>query len=224
MGKRCETCDIKHHKKCKVCGKKHKKCVPVISEIIEIADSTIYLGSKLACDTDIINEEKIKRIICVHTESTLEKHGIPHIIKGSSSSSYSSATDHISTHIRIYAEGGGKYTTFPALYQIAIDDESSEKIDVHFDDCIKHIERGVSKGENILIHCNKGKSRSVTILAAYLIWKKGWSYKETLEYIHGRRFIAKPNRGFKKILRKWDKNCKSSSDSYDHSRSSSSSS
>lgn len=66
----------------------------------------------------------------------------------------------------------------------------------------KFINRAVTRGEKILIHCHAGISRSVSILAAYLILCKNMSTQQSLEYIKSKREVAKPNIGFiKQLLR-----------------------
>jgi protein-tyrosine phosphatase len=53
---------------------------------------------------------------------------------------------------------------------------------------------------NILVHCNMGISRSVTIVIRYLQMVYGMNYKEALNYIKNIRPIVKPNTLFKRIL------------------------
>lgn len=48
----------------------------------------------------------------------------------------------------------------------------------------------------ILVHCQKGISRSVTAVCAYLMFTNGWSVAEALEWVQQRRPIAQPNMGF----------------------------
>lgn len=54
---------------------------------------------------------------------------------------------------------------------------------------------------NILIHCSKGKSRSVSILSAFMIDFFHMSYDNVIAEIRKHRPIAEPNRGFIKQLR-----------------------
>lgn len=48
----------------------------------------------------------------------------------------------------------------------------------------------------ILVHCYKGNSRSAAVLAGYLMWKKGFSDSEAIEYIRSKRGFIDPNLGF----------------------------
>ena len=61
-----------------------------------------------------------------------------------------------------------------------IDDDPSENIAQHFDECIEFID---SSPDNVLIHCISGISRSGAIVIAYCMKKKGMSYQEALEFV-----------------------------------------
>ena len=49
---------------------------------------------------------------------------------------------------------------------------------------------------NVLVHCNLGKSRSSTVVAAYIMFKFQKPAVKALKYIKKRRRIIKPNPGF----------------------------
>ena len=52
------------------------------------------------------------------------------------------------------------------------------------------------ENSNILIHCQAGRSRSVTILAAYIIKTFGLDVKTTIDIIKNKRNIIEPNKYF----------------------------
>ena len=58
---------------------------------------------------------------------------------------------------------------------------------------------------SILVHCQQGRSRSVSCVAAYLIFRNGWTAEESLQFIQARRAIADPNMGFLSSLQKLEK-------------------
>ena len=57
------------------------------------------------------------------------------------------------------------------------------------EDAIDFIDAIVSDGERVLVHCHAGRSRSVCIVARYLMWKSGLSGKAALEVIKSKREI-----------------------------------
>lgn len=53
----------------------------------------------------------------------------------------------------------------------------------------------------LLVHCTKGRSRSVTIVVAYLMYRNGWSVTQALSFVRQRRPEVDPNIGFLDALR-----------------------
>jgi len=49
------------------------------------------------------------------------------------------------------------------------------------------IEKYLSKGENVLVHCAAGVSRSVSIIIGYLIIKKNWSFDLAYKFVRSIR-------------------------------------
>lgn len=52
------------------------------------------------------------------------------------------------------------------------------------------------KRERILIHCQKGRSRSATVVLAHLVLSNGWAVAEALAYVAEKREQVEPNLGF----------------------------
>jgi len=93
--------------------------------------------------------------------------------------------------------------------QIPIDDDPSVNISIHFDPTFDFINNHVMKGENVLIHCYAGISRSVSIVLNYLIRRLYIKAKDanafigpetalakSLDLIQKSRPVANPNKGF----------------------------
>lgn len=66
----------------------------------------------------------------------------------------------------------------------------------------RHASTESARRPAVLVHCQKGRSRSATIVLAYLIYTNGWSVAEAMKYVGTRRPCAEPNIGFMEELRK----------------------
>ena len=78
--------------------------------------------------------------------------------------------------------------------KIVIEDKEEENIYKYFEKTNKFISDG-----NVLVHCNKGISRSSTIIISYFM-NKGLTYKQSYRKIKKIHYIIKPNEGFVKQL------------------------
>jgi protein-tyrosine phosphatase len=58
------------------------------------------------------------------------------------------------------------------------------------EDAIAYIEQAVHDNVNILVHCEVGVSRSVTVVAAYLMRRFEWSGKKAVYFIKDKRPTA----------------------------------
>lgn len=66
----------------------------------------------------------------------------------------------------------------------------------------------VAKTGRVLVHCTLGISRSVTIAAAYIMWKWGFCTSRALLHIQKKRSVSSPNEGFIDQLLVWEElNC-----------------
>eukprot|EP01080_Neovahlkampfia_damariscottae_P005462 gene5462-9280_t len=89
-----------------------------------------------------------------------------------------------------------QYLNIPAL------DMDGENLINYFEKCILFIEEGIKKG-GVLVHCRKGRSRSSTIVIAYLIKTQKMSLKDALKFVQQKREIVQPNDDFMKQLEKY---------------------
>ncbi|XP_027332497.1 dual specificity protein phosphatase 1-like isoform X2 [Abrus precatorius] len=60
-------------------------------------------------------------------------------------------------------------------------------------------------GGGVLVHCFAGRSRSVTVIVAYLMKTRGMCFSEALRYVESKRPAASPNRGFIDQLKDFEK-------------------
>uniref|UniRef100_A0A158Q6S1 protein-tyrosine-phosphatase n=1 Tax=Elaeophora elaphi TaxID=1147741 RepID=A0A158Q6S1_9BILA len=65
---------------------------------------------------------------------------------------------------------------------------------------LTYIRTSIENHGRILVHCEAGISRSVFVVAAYLMQKLRWSSAKAIEYIQRIRPIALPNDGFMRQL------------------------
>ncbi|KAM3131534.1 hypothetical protein pb186bvf_016318 [Paramecium bursaria] len=88
---------------------------------------------------------------------------------------------------------------------IQVNDKPNVDIQQYFQTTNKYIESRMDKKQNILVHCMAGKSRSATIVLAYLIYSQKWSLQESLIYLKSVRPMVCPNPGFIRQLLQYEK-------------------
>lgn len=140
----------------------------------------------------------------------------PRIMIGAleSAANLQALVDHGITHVLCVYNGGVKY--FPTMFDykiININDDPWIALDKYFNETQTYINNALTSNPNarILVHCQKGASRSVTIVAAYLLWKHNQTNPiqecdtaQIIDYIissiRRTRGIAYPNQGFIQCL------------------------
>lgn len=66
-------------------------------------------------------------------------------------------------------------------------------------------EGGATGGDRVLVHCMHGRSRSATIVLAYLMKKEGWTLREAYVHVKLRRPIVGPDKYLKHQLIDYEK-------------------
>jgi hypothetical protein len=99
---------------------------------------------------------------------------------------------------------------FPEDFQYliinALDNENNNISDV-FESCNDFINDALFESNGkVLIHCMAGRSRSATILAAYIIKTCGMDVENVLNLLRKKRKIVEPNSSFVKQLNEYYKN------------------
>ena len=79
-------------------------------------------------------------------------------------------------------------------------DEPAVDISTAFVPAARFINEAVSSGSGVLVHCQEGISRSVTIVCAYLMLYESMSLADALGLVRSVRMIASPNPGFMRLL------------------------
>ncbi|XAR54634.1 Phosphoprotein phosphatase [Bertholletia excelsa] len=88
---------------------------------------------------------------------------------------------------------------------INIPDREDTNISLYFEEAFNFIDEAKTTGGGALVHCFVGRSRSVTIVVAYLMKKHGMSLSQALEHVRNKRPIASPNSGFMLQLQNFER-------------------
>ncbi|CAA2994697.1 dual specificity phosphatase 1-like [Olea europaea subsp. europaea] len=126
-----------------------------------------------------------------HDKSTLKRLNVTHILTVAHSLSPAHPNDFI-------------YKTIPVM------DREDVDISQYFSECFKFIEEAKKTGGAVLVHCFAGRSRSVTIVVAYLMMKNGMNLSEALEHVKRKRPVASPNSGFISQLQNFERSLQES--------------
>jgi len=72
-------------------------------------------------------------------------------------------------------------------------------------EAVQFIENGRKAGGNVVVHCAQGKSRSSTVVIAYLMAKQGWTMDAALRFVQTKRPEAEPNPNFIEQLKEFER-------------------
>lgn len=94
-----------------------------------------------------------------------------------------------------------------ARLQIPLEDFPFEELVAHLPTTTAWIRDAMKSHPEarVLVHCVEGVSRSVSVVAAFLIATYGWTPVEALQYIKLKRRVANPNFGFVQQLGEYAK-------------------
>ncbi|KAJ7509571.1 protein-tyrosine phosphatase-like protein [Mycena galericulata] len=96
-----------------------------------------------------------------------------------------------------------------ASHRIDIEDRSSAALRPHLAAACDYIHAALLRGDNVLVHCQQGVSRSASIVIAYFIREYEMAYDDAFALVRKRRPCIRPNSGFVTALREWDDACAS---------------
>ncbi|KAH4927970.1 protein-tyrosine-phosphatase [Parastagonospora nodorum] len=92
------------------------------------------------------------------------------------------------------------FSPFKEHMVVEVDDVDDENLLEHFPATNRFIKAGLNGGGGVLVHCAMGKSRSATVVIAYLMQEHNISPAEALSHLRQARSICEPNDGFMKQL------------------------
>jgi len=90
-------------------------------------------------------------------------------------------------------------------YRIDILDIPSANLRGELEGACKDIDNALRGGQNVLVHCRQGVSRSAAVVIAYLIRHHAMSYDSAFSYVKSRRQCINPNSGFIETLKAWER-------------------
>ncbi len=70
-------------------------------------------------------------------------------------------------------------------------------------EAVSWIDDQIADGRTVLIHCAKGRGRSATVIAAYLMKSEGLSFDEVRDLLHSRRELVKLEDRHRRVLESW---------------------
>jgi len=91
------------------------------------------------------------------------------------------------------------------VYKLNILDSTSADLKPHLEAAVKWIDEKLRTGNNVLVHCQQGISRSAAVVIAYLIYTHNMSYEAAFDLVRQKRACIKPNSGFIRALQEWEK-------------------
>jgi len=117
--------------------------------------------------------------------TALKKYGITHIVS-------------MPIGIKLHYKHDFTYLRFKTY------DANEQDLISYFDLVADFIDIVIKNNGTVLVHCMKGKSRSATMVAAYMIRSQGLSVENAVNIIQSKRPIAKPNDGFLAQLKEYE--------------------
>mmetsp|Transcript_42092 Transcript_42092/g.51060 ORF Transcript_42092/g.51060 Transcript_42092/m.51060 type:complete len:208 (-) Transcript_42092:292-915(-) len=91
---------------------------------------------------------------------------------------------------------------------VAVLDSPTVELSEYFEECFEYINKVIAGGEALLVHCFAGKSRSATIVLAWLMKHKQFSLEDAIAYTKSCRDVINPNAGFMQQLAAYDRTLK----------------
>lgn len=206
-------------------------CVFLNSYFIVASDNTPSRKrpqSFYPCETGEDTHQRMRQKRGIHSpkkkhalaqERAKKKAKVSEIIPGLFLSSWNCAKDNdllkdlgITFVVNCATELKGQETVSPGIERYNVDSPLGEDVFiVHdnsrtiltpmFSSCSDEIDAKLEAGEKVLVHCQRGVSRSASFVIAYLIMKKNMTYVDAFLLTKNKRYIINPNSNFKGQLK-----------------------
>ena len=103
---------------------------------------------------------------------------------------------------------GGMYNIKLEYLRVPVQDCVDENISRFFESTCAFIRNVKKMKGRLLVHCNKGRSRSVSLVIAYLMHDMKMTYDEAYAFVSERREEAEPNSAFVQQLKEFERICR----------------
>jgi protein-tyrosine phosphatase len=93
----------------------------------------------------------------------------------------------------------------PVRMQVKVEDLPFAELAAHLPSTTAFIRNALASHPEarVLVHCAEGISRSVSVVAAFLMAQYGWTPLQAVDYIKNKRRVANPNFGFVQQLHEY---------------------
>ena len=124
--------------------------------------------------------------------SALRRFGITHIVQIQSAPTAPFLSGHFEYHC------------------ITIPDMPDQNIVRFLPGALRFIHSAIQQQRKVFVHCDAGVSRSTSVVVAYYMAVRRWTFNQALDYVRTKRGCAFPNEGFQRQLESVDINTLSS--------------
>ncbi|XP_029381577.1 dual specificity phosphatase 28 [Echeneis naucrates] len=92
--------------------------------------------------------------------------------------------------------------------QVPVYDDPNEDLYSHFDRCADVIQAEAERGGRSVVYCKNGRSRSATVVIAYLMKHRGMTLTAAVQKVKTARHVVEPNPGFLSQLQRYEQELK----------------
>jgi Dual specificity phosphatase, catalytic domain len=94
------------------------------------------------------------------------------------------------------------------IFVVPVVDIASAPISQYFLDAVTFIAKSLQDNVPVFVHCEQGKSRSASIVLAFLVAVKRMSLQAAFALVRSARPVIQPNMGFVQQLAAWERTCR----------------